>query len=110
MLVCIDKVTCARMHELIELHWKTKAKDLEKRAKAATDQQGAIALQRQAKWVNDTLAAVVISEEQGEVARFRKWGIDITPHRRLLKEGFTLADASSIDAESALSEKATRSA
>ena len=32
--------------------------------------------------------AVVVSEEQGEVDKFRKWDLDITPHRRLIKEGF----------------------
>ena len=32
--------------------------------------------------------AVVVSEEQGEVEKFRKWELDITPHRRLIKEGW----------------------
>ena len=41
--------------------------------------------------------AVVVSEEQGEVEKFRKWDLDIKPHRKLLKEGFELADGKRID-------------
>lgn len=36
--------------------------------------------------------AVVVSEEQGEVEKFRKWELDIRPHRRLLKEGFSIPE------------------
>jgi type I restriction-modification system DNA methylase subunit len=34
--------------------------------------------------------AVVISEEQGEVDKFRKWKLDITPHRKLIKDGIDI--------------------
>lgn len=101
MLVCIDKVTCARMHGYIVAYWQAKIKELETALKSAKDEQDAVARQCQIKWMKDTLAAVVVSEEQGEVAKFREWNIDITPHRRLLKEGFTLADGSRLDVESA---------
>jgi len=101
MLVCIDKVTCARMHALIVKHWEAKTKELERALKTAKDEQDALTLQRQVNWMKETLAAVVVSEEQGEVARFREWNIDITPHRRLLKEGFTLADGTRLDVETA---------
>ena len=43
--------------------------------------------------------AVVISEEQGEVDKFRQWGLDITPHRKLLKEGFVDPDRKRISVE-----------
>lgn len=42
-----------------------------------------------------------MSEEQGEVEKFRKWGFDITPHRRLIKNGFELSDGTRIDVDSA---------
>ena len=32
-------------------------------------------------------------EIQGEVEKFKKWGLDILPHRRLIKEGIDLPDA-----------------
>ena len=48
-----------------------------------------------------TKIAVVVSEEQGEVAKFRHWGLDIQPHRRLVKDGFEAADGERIDVDSA---------
>jgi type I restriction enzyme R subunit len=36
--------------------------------------------------------AVVVSEEQGEVEKFSKWDLDITPHRRLIKDGIDLPE------------------
>ncbi|MEI8651056.1 hypothetical protein P4S73_29320 [Paraglaciecola sp. Hal342] len=49
----------------------------------------------------ETLTAVVVSEEQGEVAKFEKWGLDIKPHRQLIKTGFQLEDGSRLDMEEA---------
>ncbi len=46
----------------------------------------------QIEWMRRTRAAVVISEEQGEVEKFRQWDLDITPHRRLIKEGMDLPE------------------
>jgi len=40
--------------------------------------------------MRETRMAVVVSEEQGEVDKFRKWDMDITPHRRLIKQGVDL--------------------
>ena len=45
--------------------------------------------------------AVVVSEEQGEVDKFRNWKLNITPHRRLMKEGFALDDGKHIDLDEA---------
>lgn len=115
MLVCIDKVTCARMYQRIIPRWKAKADEI--RAKAAifelqaqqeTDAivAGAMAAQRekliaQADWMDETLIQIIISEQQGEVAEFKKWDFDIKPHRAIIKEGFETADGKRIDVESA---------
>ena len=40
--------------------------------------------------MRETRAAVVVSEEQGEVEKFRRWDLDIVPHRRIVKEGMDL--------------------
>ena len=45
--------------------------------------------------------AVVVSNEQGEVDRFRKAGLDIIPHRKLMKDGFTDEDGKRVDVETA---------
>ena len=93
MLVCIDKVTCIRMHRLIEFYWHERIKELEAERKRTTDEQEELYLQRQVGWMNETRTAVVVSEEQGEVAKFRKWELDILPHRRLIKEGMELPES-----------------
>ncbi len=92
ILVCIDKLTCVRMHELIGQYWKERIAELESAVGTAADQQEEIYRRRQIRWVKETQIAVVVSEEQGEVDKFRRWGLDIVPHRRLLKEGFTIPD------------------
>ena len=112
MLVCIDKLTCLRMHRLIESYWKeqitelekslstlpgsepeskpeSEADELESEPESEADEQY---LRRQIEWMRETRVAVVLSEEQGEVERFRKENLDIRPHRRLIKEGMELPE------------------
>ena len=93
MLVCIDKVTCVRMHALIDRYWHERITELEAEQKQTPDEQEAIYLKRQIHWMRETRTAVVVSEEQGEVDKFRKWELDITPHRRLIKEGMELPES-----------------
>lgn len=93
MLVCIDKITCVRMHGLILKHWNQRIADLETEMKTAADEQDELYRRRQIQWMKETVAAVVVSEEQGEVDKFSKWGLDIKPHRRLIKEGIDLPES-----------------
>jgi len=101
MFVCIDKVTCVKVHSLLLKHWDERITELEKELGDCTDEQEISDRQRQLDWMRETRMAVVVSEEQGEVDKFRKWGFDITPHRKLIKEGFETADGKRIDMESA---------
>ncbi|MCK0154615.1 type I restriction endonuclease subunit R [Alcanivorax sp. S6407] len=102
MLVCIDKLTCVRMYNLIQAQWLAHIEHLEKQIDAvAYDEQETVFRRRQLAWMKETLMAVIVSEEQGEVAKFQKWGLDITPHRRLFKEGFTLEDGKRLNVEAA---------
>lgn len=94
MFVCIDKVTCVRMYNLIQKHWKETIKQLRKESEAEfavtnqpTDTNAKL------KWMVETEMAVVVSEEQGEVDKFRKWDLDIKPHRRLIKDGINLPES-----------------
>ena len=93
MLVCIDKVTCVRMHGLIERYWRERIDELEVEHAKAPGEQEAIYLRRRIDWMRETRAAVVVSEEQGEVEKFRRRGLDIVPHRRIVKEGMELPEA-----------------
>ncbi len=92
MLVCIDKITCKRMYDLIEKYWQARIAELEAVWSKTADEQEEIFSRQQVEWMRETQMAVVVSEEQGEVDKFKRWGLDITPHRRLLKEGFTIPE------------------
>lgn len=101
MMVCIDKITCVRMKMLIDFYWGEHIKNLEKALKTVPDEQDMVFRKRQVAWMRETLIAVMISEEQGEVDKFRKWDLDITPHRQRIKEGFTSEDGSRLNLEEA---------
>lgn len=93
MVVCIDKITCVRMHDLIAEYWAERIHELEVELRSVTDEQEEVSRQRQLAWMCETRMAVVVSEEQGEVDKFRKWDLDIRPHRRLIKEGIDLPES-----------------
>jgi len=93
MLVCIDKITCVRMHRLIEFYWNERVRELEAQLPSAADEQDEQYRRRRIAWMHQTQIVVVVSEEQGEVEKFRKWELEITPHRRLIKEGISLPEA-----------------
>ena len=92
MLICIDKVTCVRMYNRITTYWKERIAELESERSSCPDEQEEVYLQRKIDWMWETRTAVVVSEEQGEVEKFRKWDLDITMHRKLIKDGIELPD------------------
>lgn len=87
MLVCIDKITCVRMYNLIDKYWKEKIKATQKDINQSFDVQDELDKQKKLKWLEETEYAVIISEEQNEVKKFEKWGLDIIPHREKMKKG-----------------------
>lgn len=97
MLVCIDKITTVRMYNLIQQEWKKRIQTAEKDIIKAQDEQEEVYLQRQLNWLKETEMAVVISEEQGEIDQFRKWDLDIVPHRAKIKDGYETDDGKRID-------------
>lgn len=93
MLVCIDKITCVKMYDLISKYWDEETKALEAKLYATEDEQEEQFLRRQVAWMKETVKAVIVSEEQNEDEKFAKWGLDILPHRRVMKEGMSLPEA-----------------
>ena len=93
MLICIDKLTCVRMYELIARYWAERITALEAELGDADDEQDEIYRRRQIEWMRQTRTAVVVSEEQGEVEKFRKWDLDIKPYRTLIKNGMDLPES-----------------
>ena len=112
MVVCLDKLTCIKMHDLIVAQWQAKTAQLdasvaaEEALFAASGKPPTALLQQrraQVQWMRATECCVVVSQEQGEVAEFAKWRnwrdqpLDITPHRekmvnRQLDKEFKQAD------------------
>ena len=115
MLVCIDKITCARMLQMIIPRWQAKAAAVRSAADAkqaeaetagdetsrATLTEEALQLAAQAAWLEETIVEIIISEAQNEVKDFEKWGFDIIPHRARIKQGFETADGQRVDVETA---------
>lgn len=115
LLVCIDKITCARMFQFIEPLWQAKAVAVRGEADAKqvlieqtqdTETRQALYAQRdrllaKANWIESTLIEIIISEAQNEVTDFEKWGFDIKPHRARMKQGFETPDGKRVDVESA---------
>lgn len=115
MLVCIDKITCARMHKLIMPRWEKKLAQTRQKlitldiaVDGCTDDDARQLLleqrdklKSQAVWLESTIIEIIISEAQGEVAAFKEWDFDIIPHRATMKLGFETADGKRVDVESA---------
>ena len=80
MFVCLNKVTCVRMYNMVQDYWAEEITRLEGKIKHAT-QQEAQELNRKLAWMKETEMAVVISQEQNEIQAFQKWGLDIKFHR-----------------------------
>lgn len=99
LVVCLDKITCVKLYDLIAEKWAAKADALSAqvaheealfaaKGKAPTD----LLKTRRAHvdWMRATEICVVVSQEQGEVAEFQKWTnhrgdkLDITPHREMM--------------------------
>lgn len=81
MFVCLNKVTCVRMYDMVQKYWAEEIARLEKEVKHATQQESQ-ELSRKLAWMKETEMAVVISQEQNEIQTFQKWGLDIKTHRQ----------------------------
>lgn len=115
MLVCIDKITCGRMHKRIIPRWHTKLElvktailraeselsvttDVDERERLSAELKK---LHGQAQWMESTIIEFIISEAQNEVRDFNKWDIDIIPHRLVMKTGFETSDGRRVSTEDA---------
>ena len=86
MFVCLNKVTCVRMYNLAQKYWAEKIAETEAALKKTNSQQAYQELERKLQWLKETEMAVVISQEQNEIQTFKKWGLDILPHRAKMEK------------------------
>ncbi|MBS1940230.1 MAG: type I restriction endonuclease subunit R [Bacteroidetes bacterium] len=101
MLVCIDKLTCGRMYALIDRYWAERIGELERSLSNLEDEQEVQYRQRQIAWMRGTRMATIFSQEQNEVDKFRKWDLDVLPHRQLMNDGFETPDGRRIAVDDA---------
>ena len=85
MFVCLNKVTCVRMYDLVQKYWAAEIEALKIQIKHATQQESQ-ELERKLQWMQETEMAVVISQEQNEIQTFQKWGLDIKYHREKMEK------------------------
>jgi type I restriction enzyme R subunit len=118
MLVCIDKLTCARMYQRIIPLWKAKLAKArgyallkEDALSRAVEESRREALTReiewlrgQAQWLESTIIEIIISGAQNEVRDFAKWDFDIIPHRVAMNNGFETPDGKRVNVEDAFKE------
>jgi type I restriction enzyme R subunit len=115
LFVCIDKITCARMYQLILPRWEAKTErlkqeleDLREQSNGCSDSAEREMLQErlekqtgQLEWMESTGIHLIISEAQNELADFREWAFDIKSHRDLIKRGFAAGKGKRVDVETA---------
>ena len=85
MFVCLNKVTCVRMYNYVREYWQQEIAALKSQLKTATQQESQ-ELARKIQWMEQTEMCVVISQEQNEIQTFKKWGLDILPHRAKMEK------------------------
>lgn len=86
MFVCLNKVTCVRMYNFVQEYWQEEIKVLEQKVASTVSDQEQMELSRKLKWMKDTEMCVVISQEQNEIQTFKKWDLDILPHRTKMEK------------------------
>ncbi len=86
MFVALDKPTAVRMYQLVMKYWPLYLTELKEKADNAEDQMQAQELQRKYDKVAETEVCVIVSNEQNEVDKFRKMGLDIETHRKKMVE------------------------
>lgn len=90
MFVAIDKITAVRMYNFISDAWQTRIVELEKQLAHISDDQERLIRSQQIAWMRKTEMAVVVSDEQNEIKKFKNWGLNIIPHRKRMKDGFVV--------------------
>jgi len=86
MVVSFNKVTCVRMYNYVQEYWQKEIRALRKKIEQDPWQQEVQEMKRKLQWMEETEMAVVVSQEQNEIQTFKKWRLDITPHREKMEK------------------------
>lgn len=101
MLVCIDKLTCAKMAQRIKVKWQAKILELQQHlqkeeayfANAGKPETAFVSrLRAQILWMINTQIHPIFSPEQNEVKEFAIEGINVEPYRTVIAKGINGKD------------------
>lgn len=86
MMISIDKTTAVKMYDKVQHYWAEELGHLKQQLiEAAPEQKPTI--EAKIQFMEETDMAVIVSQEQNEIEKFREKGLDIKPHReRMVKE------------------------
>lgn len=75
------------MYDKVQKYWLKKIEKLKEGLKNAVDGEEKELLRTRIEFMTETDMAVVVSQEQNEIKKFREWGLEIQKHRaRIVKE------------------------
>lgn len=86
MVVSVDKYTAVKMYDKVQHYWKIERQKIVQERNAAKTKEERDRLKNILNYMDGVEMAVIISEEQDEVEKFSKQGLDITEHRRKMNE------------------------
>ncbi|HOD31576.1 MAG TPA: type I restriction endonuclease subunit R [Smithella sp.] len=82
MVISVDKFTCVKMYDKVQIHWKVEIKRLVGVIGKIADGPYKERCKKQLDFMRSVEMAVVVSEDAGEEERFAKQKLDIKPHRK----------------------------
>ena len=87
MFVSVNKVAAYRTWKAVVAEWEKYTEELDESAKNPVKKARRTAerqqeLEERVAWMKETRMELVISQEQGDVEYFKKFGIDIKPYKR----------------------------
>ncbi len=87
LVVSVDKFTAVKMYDLVQHYWAEEKKEISKERNQARNKEDRDKLTAIIDYMNKVDMAVVISgnDNDDEVEKFRKYGLDITKHRSKMK-------------------------
>ena len=88
MVVSVTKYTAVKMYDKVQKYWKEEIQNLyDQRNKINPGEKEKLKkINEMIDYMEKTQMAVVISEEENEEAKFKAKGLNIKPHRDLMKE------------------------
>jgi len=84
MVISVDKFTCVKMFDKVQMFWKKEIKDLTGKKSQVTSDIEKQKIKQTIQYMRAVEMAVVVSEENKEEEKFKNAKLDIKPHRDLL--------------------------